>query len=297
MLIKFSKWFHSSRVKWPQVGMFTSGFFGVDVFDVDLGVEINSIKQQIKSNSVSPGNMSQCGTPSFNDRFDHCFIVFEHIQWSFSTRGLDIWGNRINLFRYIDFLLRLTTFVNITIRFPRSRNISKNRNNQIPQFHSRQPIQSQSSVQRDDFRFCWTVRNSSLFLAHSICWNKRMTSKNAQCSSRSGFPIFNREVRVLKQSQSALFGSITHMTILFVFTCEMNVWNQSIQAFVTGLGPLCYGSCEFIHWPWNIRWSNFARCKHFRTIWEHVFDNSPTDSVSSSLKWWSSMHGGHGCME
>ena len=34
-----------------------------------------------------------------------------------------------------------------------------------------------------------------------------------------------------------------------------------------------------------------AKYKHFRTIWEHVFDNSPTDFVSSSLKWWSSMHG------
>ena len=34
-----------------------------------------------------------------------------------------------------------------------------------------------------------------------------------------------------------------------------------------------------------------AKYKHFRTIGEHVFDNSPTDFVSSSLKWWSSMHG------
>ena len=54
--------------------------FGVDVFDSDLGIQINSIKQSIKSNSVSPGNTSPCGTPSFNDHFDHCFIVFEHIQ-------------------------------------------------------------------------------------------------------------------------------------------------------------------------------------------------------------------------
>ena len=40
--------------------------------------------------------------------------------------------------------------------------------------------------------------------------------KNAQCSSRSGFRIFkiSREVRVLKPSQSALFSSITHMTII-----------------------------------------------------------------------------------
>ena len=78
-----------------------------------------------------------------------------------------------------------------------------------------------------------------------------MTSKNAQCSSRSGFRIFkiSREVRVLKQSQSALFSSITHMTILSVFTCMMNIWNQSIQAFVTGFGPFCNRSCKFIHWP------------------------------------------------
>ena len=64
-----------------------------------------------------------------------------------------------------------------------------------------------------------------------------MTSKNAQCSSRSGFWIFkiSRKVRILKQSQSALFGSVTHMTILFVFTCVMSVRYQSIQAFVTSV--------------------------------------------------------------
>ena len=34
-----------------------------------------------------------------------------------------------------------------------------------------------------------------------------------------------------------------------------------------------------------------AKYKHFRTIWEHTSDNSQTDFISSSLKWWSSMHG------
>ena len=54
--------------------------FGVDVFDLDSGVQINSIKQPIKCNSVSPGNVSHCGTSSFNDQVDQCFIVFKHIQ-------------------------------------------------------------------------------------------------------------------------------------------------------------------------------------------------------------------------
>ena len=34
-----------------------------------------------------------------------------------------------------------------------------------------------------------------------------------------------------------------------------------------------------------------AKYKNFRTIWDDTFDNSPTDFNSSSLKWWSSMHG------
>ena len=135
--------------------------------------------------------------------------------------------------------------------------------------------------------------NLNLFLTDPTYWNKCMTSKNAKCSPWSGFWIFNisREIRVLKQSQSALFSSISHITILFVFTRKMNLWNQSIQAFVTSFGPFCYGSCELIT---DHRISGrpiFAKYKHFRTIWEHVFDNSPTDFVSSSMKWWSSMHG------
>ena len=66
----------------------------------------------------------------------------------------------------------------------------------------------------------------------------------------------SREVRVWKQSQSASLSSITLMTILSIFTCVMNIWNQSIQAFVTGFGSFRNRSCKFIHWPWNIKSSN-----------------------------------------
>ena len=37
--------------------------FGVNVFDLDFGVQVDSIEQPIKRNSVFPGNMSHCGTP------------------------------------------------------------------------------------------------------------------------------------------------------------------------------------------------------------------------------------------
>ena len=38
---------------------------GVNVFDLDFWVQVNSIEQPIKSNSVGSGNMSRCRAPSF----------------------------------------------------------------------------------------------------------------------------------------------------------------------------------------------------------------------------------------
>ena len=57
--------------------------------------------------------------------------------------------------------------------------------------------------------------NWSLFLTHPTYWNKCMTSKNAQCFARSRFwvPKIFSKIGVLKQFQSALFCSITHIAI------------------------------------------------------------------------------------
>ena len=42
---------------------------GVYVFNLNPGVKIDSIKQPIKSNSVSSGNMSHCWTSAFHNHF------------------------------------------------------------------------------------------------------------------------------------------------------------------------------------------------------------------------------------
>ena len=55
-------------------------FFGVSVFDLDLGVQIDSTKQPVKSNSVGSGDVSHCRTSAFNNHFDYSFIVLKHIQ-------------------------------------------------------------------------------------------------------------------------------------------------------------------------------------------------------------------------
>ena len=121
-------------------------------------------------------------------------------------------------------------------------------------------------------------------LAHPTYWNKCMTCENAQCSSRSGFWIFkiSRKVRVQKQSQSALLSSISHMTILFVFTRMMNIYeinrfrrlSQALVHFVIDRASLLTDD-RISSRPIRAKFFNF------RTIWEHTCDNSPTDFISS----------------
>ena len=129
----------------------------------------------------------------------------------------------------------------------------------------------------DSVELCETVRNDSLFLTHPTYGNICMTSKNAQCSSRSVFQIFkiSREVRVLKQSQSALFCSMTHMTIY-----EINRFRRLPQALV----DLVIDRASLFTDHRISGLPKRAKNKHFRTIWEHTCDISPTDVISSSLK-------------
>ena len=147
---------HSAELKWPMLNktqkiipLITCEIpldqhvcelvFGVNIFNLDLAVQIDSIEQPIKSNSVGSGNMSQCRTSSTYDHFDHCFVVFKHIQQSFLMWRLDVWGTKINIIQNIDHSSRLVAFLNRV----RGNNgspcsimvlscVSKDWNNQIP---------------------------------------------------------------------------------------------------------------------------------------------------------------------
>ena len=98
-----------------------------------------------------------------------------------------------------------------------------------------------------------------------------------------------RKIRVLKQSQSPLFCSITHITILFVFTCVMNEWYQSIQAFVTGFGPFCNRSRKLIHIECHL--FQFVPIVNILEQFESIRVSILTNFISSYSKWWSSMQG------
>ena len=88
MLSKHKRLFHSSRVKFPFVSVSASWFLVSMHLIWILGVQIDLIEQTIKSNSVVSGNMSLCRPSSLYNHFDHCFVVFKHIQQSFLVRRI-----------------------------------------------------------------------------------------------------------------------------------------------------------------------------------------------------------------
>ena len=57
-------------------------FFGVNIFDLNLGIQINCVKQPVLSNSVGFGYVSHCWTSAVDDHFNHCFVVFKKCRAS-----------------------------------------------------------------------------------------------------------------------------------------------------------------------------------------------------------------------
>ena len=195
--------------------------------------------------------MYHCGTSPLDDHLDHCFVVLQHI----TRKLLDTKTGRLRehnqcysarwSFLEIFDLWSLTTersgLSEVWIMFPKTETIRSHRSK------TRLPSNLNPTSKERILMNCVKMK----FVSYTSNLSEQMTSKNAQCSSRSGFWILkiSRKIGDLKQSQSALFCSITHIAKLFVLTCMMNVWNQSIQTFVPSFGPLCDGLSKFIHWP------------------------------------------------
>ena len=77
---------------------------GVNIFDLDLGLHIDSVKEPIKSNSVGSGHMSHRRTSSFNYHFDHVFVVFKDVQLRFSLRRMFVGEYAIHFTQLLNLL-------------------------------------------------------------------------------------------------------------------------------------------------------------------------------------------------
>ena len=76
--------------------------FGVNVFDLDLLLQVDSVKQPIKRDFVHSGHMSHRRTSTFNDHLDHCFVVFKDVQLSLALRRIFVCGDVVHMRQIIN---------------------------------------------------------------------------------------------------------------------------------------------------------------------------------------------------
>ena len=71
--------------------------FGVNIFDFGLWVQVDSVKQPIKRDSLGSGHVSHSRASALNDHLDHCFIVFENVKHDFEVRKFCVCYNEIHI--------------------------------------------------------------------------------------------------------------------------------------------------------------------------------------------------------
>ena len=78
---------------------------GVNIVNLDFGVQIDPIKQPIQRNSVGSGHVSHRWTSAFDDHLDHSFVIVKNLRHSTKVTRLHVWGNIIDVALFKSFVL------------------------------------------------------------------------------------------------------------------------------------------------------------------------------------------------
>ena len=70
---------------------------GVNIPNLNFGVQIHSVKQPFKFNSVGSGNMSHCWTSDFDDHFNHGFVILKDAQHRTKLRKLRVRRDTVSI--------------------------------------------------------------------------------------------------------------------------------------------------------------------------------------------------------
>ena len=71
--------------------------FGVDIPNLNFRIQVNPVKQPIKSNSVGSWNMSHCWTPAFDYHLNHGFSVLKNEQNCTRMRKIHVRRHTVNM--------------------------------------------------------------------------------------------------------------------------------------------------------------------------------------------------------
>ena len=75
---------------------------GVNMFDLDLWLQVNYVEQPIKRNSVGSWHMPHVWTAAFDDNFDHRFIIHKIVELKHTLRELRVSGDLIHTWQLIN---------------------------------------------------------------------------------------------------------------------------------------------------------------------------------------------------
>ena len=70
---------------------------GVNIFDLDFGVQIDFVKQPIQRNAVGAGHVSHRGTSAFDNNFVHCFIALKNVKQDAEVRKFCVCSNMFDI--------------------------------------------------------------------------------------------------------------------------------------------------------------------------------------------------------
>ena len=143
-----------------------------------MGVQIDPVKQPIQRNSVGSGPVFHRKTSAIYDNFHHSLIVFKIVQLSFELREFCACDNVIHIRQFIKFSVTVCFRFGVGVGALDFTACSTSRHliidlflstvishclmgvlHHIPQIESKNTIHSQTSTQRNNFRFCGTVRH------------------------------------------------------------------------------------------------------------------------------------------
>ena len=239
---------------------------------------------------------------SLYNHLDHCFVVFKDIQQSFLMRRIDVWGNKISIVQIIDHFLRLLSFfncvmwrTNLTFVLNKSHRsllhwcVFPWRTATIRSHKSSAEIPCTSILHPKKWFLILLNCTKLKFVSYSSNWLER----TYDCQKTHNVPP---DVD-FESSRSPAKSESWNSPILHCFGV-LPTWQYCLYSHVWWMeeikrdNRLSQASVHFVIDRVNLftdqRISGLrmrARFQHFRTIWEHTCDNSPTDFNSSSLNW------------
>ena len=70
---------------------------GVNIFDLDLWLQVNSVEQPIKRNAVGSRHMPHCLTSALTDHLDHSFVILKNVQLRLTLRRECVCGYVVHI--------------------------------------------------------------------------------------------------------------------------------------------------------------------------------------------------------